>query len=79
LISGLQSCKCKKCGHQQANSAVRMQGHCTKCSMDSVSSASIEWISSNFGNVHTKMHNPLGNSKTLRWYSVIGFSEAALN
>ena len=46
--------KYAKCDHQQANNAVRMQVHYTKCSMDSVSSASNKRIFSNFGNIHTK-------------------------
>ncbi len=29
--------KCKKCGHQQASNAARMQVHYTKCSKDSAS------------------------------------------
>jgi len=33
--------KYAKCSHQQANNAAKMQVHYTKCSMDSVSSASI--------------------------------------
>ena len=57
--------KRKKSDHQQANNAARMQVHYTECSMDSVSSVSIERIFSNFGNIHTKVCN-LGNSKTFK-------------
>ena len=39
--------KCKKCGHQHANSATRMQAHNTKSSTNSASSASIERMFSN--------------------------------
>ena len=67
--------KCQKRGHQQANNAVRMQVYYTKCLMDSVSSASIERIFSNFGNIHTKVCNRLGNSKTFK----LVFSEVVLN
>jgi len=56
-----------------------MQVHYTECSIDSVSSASIKRILSNFGNIHTKVCHLLGNSKVLSWYSAIGFSEAVLN
>ena len=48
------------------NNATRMQVHYTKCSMDSVSSASIELIFSNFKNIHTKVRNLLGNSKAFK-------------
>ena len=40
--------------------------HYTKCSMDSVSSASSERIFSNFVNIHTKVHNLLCNSKAFK-------------
>ena len=35
-------------------------------SIDSVSTASIEWIISNFINIHTKVHNHIGNSKAFK-------------
>ena len=46
------------------NNAARLQVHYTKCSMDSVSSA--ERIISNFGNIHTKLCNLVGNNKAFK-------------
>ena len=61
------------------SNAARVQVHYTKCSMDPVSSASIQRIFSNFGNIHTKVSTLLGNSKLLSWYSATGFSEEVLS
>jgi len=50
---------------KQSTNADRMQVIYTKCSTDSVSSVSIKQIFSNFGNIHTKFHNCLGNTKAV--------------
>ena len=58
--------KYAKCDHQQANTAARIKVHYTKCSMDSVYSASTERKNFNLGNIHSKVCNLLCNSKTFK-------------
>ena len=65
-IGNKKYANCKSCGHQRANSAPLMPVHYTSCSTDSVSSASIERLFSNLGNVHTEECNRLGNSKAYK-------------